>query len=319
MNDEPNARNGYEPQEEPAVSAALPPELEALAARLAADGAHWQHRLPDPAVIAERIRAIPGEASRDAHHRRNLMTLDVGTWPGGGPQDPSNTDPDLNRRRPSPPGGRGRFLGLVAAVVVVGLLATVLARLASTSSGSGPAPHPAPTHAPPTQVQPTQPAPSPTVPAATATPTAAGHPVLVYFSKRPDSLNDPSAVFPVQRTAPTLAVATYAIGQLIAGPTPSEAAAGYFTELSAALSGPSDCGGADFTITLDRRGATPQTGTATLRFCRALSLPGELTDARISAEITRTLAQFSNITAVVILTRDGHCFGDLSGADRCLQ
>jgi hypothetical protein len=32
-----------------------------------------------------------------------------------------------------------------------------------------------------------------------------------------------------------------------------------------------------------------------------------------------TLTQFSKITAVIILTRDGHCFADLSGADICLQ
>jgi len=67
------------------------------------------------------------------------------------------------------------------------------------------------------------------------------------------------------------------------------------------------------------RGSTPQTGTATLQFCRQLSLPGDLSDPRIKAEISKTLTQFSNIKAVVILTRDGHCFADQSGADMCLQ
>ena len=134
----------------------------------------------------------------------------------------------------------------------------------------------------------------------------------------PTRYNDPNAVFAVHRTSPTLGVATYAIQQFIAGPTKSEAASGYFTELHGALSGSSNCNGADFKIALNTHGSTPQTGTATLQFCRQLSLPGDLSDPRIKAEITRTLTQFSNIKTV-ILTYDGHCFADMSGADMCLQ
>jgi hypothetical protein len=145
------------------------------------------------------------------------------------------------------------------------------------------------------------------------------YPVQVFFSKNPASYSDVNAVFPVQRAAPTANDATYAIQQLIAGPTAAERTAGYFTELTAALSGPSNCNGADFTLTLDMKGATPQPGTATLQFCRATTLPGDMSGPRIKAEITRTLTQFPSITAVVILGHDGHCFDDLSGADRCLQ
>ena len=149
-------------------------------------------------------------------------------------------------------------------------------------------------------------------------------PVFVYFSKNPESLNDPAAVFPVQRVAPNSAVApsaTSAIQQLIAGPTSSEAAAGYFTELTNVLqlSGPSNCGGADFKLTLDTRGATPQVGTATLQFCRPTASPGVGADGRIVAEVTKTLTQFSTITTVALLNRNGNCFGDESGLDRCLQ
>lgn len=167
--------------------------------------------------------------------------------------------------------------------------------------------------------------PTGTAPAATSTPvpapptTSAGYAVQVFFSKHPDSDNDVNAVFAVGRTSPTLGVATYAVQQLIAGPTAAEAAAGYYTPLTASLSGPSDCGGADFTITLDHKGTTPEAGTATMRFCRATSLAGDLTGARISAEITATLKQFPNIHKVVILTRDGGCFDDLSGMNACLH
>lgn len=149
-------------------------------------------------------------------------------------------------------------------------------------------------------------------------PAASGYPVKVYFSHHPQSDSTPTYVVAVRRVSPTLGVATYAIRQLIAGPTSAERAAGAYTELSGALSGPSNCDGRDFVITLNHRGSTPETGTATLRFCRLVLLPGDLSGARVSAEITATILQFANNHRVVILTRDGNCFNDLSGQNRCL-
>lgn len=148
----------------------------------------------------------------------------------------------------------------------------------------------------------------------------AGYPIKVYFSKHPDSDNSFTAVFPVARTAPDLGVATFAVKQLIAGPTAAETHAGYFTELSAAINRRdlSSCGGADFTISLNMRGRTPQPGTATLQFCRTLMLPGEGADARIGTELQATLTQFPTIKKAVILTKQGNCFGDLSGQNLCL-
>jgi hypothetical protein len=160
---------------------------------------------------------------------------------------------------------------------------------------------------------------------ASTTSTEAGYPVKVYFSRVPDSLNNPSAVFPVNRISPTIAVATFSIQLLIAGPTLSERSAGYFSEFNSILTGPSSCsapyptGGPDFKITLNMKGSAPSPGTATLRFCRASSSPGIGADARILAEINATLKQFSNINNVVVLTQAGHCFGDLSGKDFCLK
>jgi spore germination protein GerM len=178
-------------------------------------------------------------------------------------------------------------------------------------------------------------APSPTVKSPTATPqptatiatatatvaptaTAAHYPVKVYFSRHPDSDNTPTAVFAVTRVSPTLGVATFAIQQLIAGPSATERNAGYYTELTTAISGASNCG-ADFTVTLDHRGAKAEAGTVTLQFCRTVSLAGDLSGTRITAQITRTLTQFPNNQRVVILTSDGNCFDDLSGRNLCLN
>ncbi len=157
---------------------------------------------------------------------------------------------------------------------------------------------------------------------ASTTSTAVGYPVKVYFSRVPDSLNNPKAVFPVNRSSPTIAVATFSIQLLIAGPTLSERNAGYFSELNSILTGPSSCsshpGGPDFKISLNMKGSTPSPGTATLRFCRATSSPGIGADARILAEINATLKQFANIKNVVVLNQAGHCFPAL-GPDLCLK
>jgi len=154
---------------------------------------------------------------------------------------------------------------------------------------------------------------------------SASYPIKVFFSKSPESLNNGSVVYAVNRMSPTIAVGTYAIQLLIAGPTLSERQAGYFTELNTMLSGPSNCsaplpvGGPDFTLALNKKGTVTQTGTATVKFCRSLNSAGIGADARVTTEINATLKQFPNITKVVILTKDGHCFGDGSGMDLCLR
>jgi hypothetical protein len=168
----------------------------------------------------------------------------------------------------------------------------------------------------------------PATPAVTAQPTsstAETFPIKVYFSKSPESENNFAAVFPVDRVSPTRQVGTFAIQSLIAGPTPQERTAGCFSELGGLLSGPSNCsgpspvGGPDFQLKLNQRGTVTEQGTATLQFCRAINSPGIGADARVTAEINATLKQFSTIKKSVILTKEGHCFGDESGLDRCLK
>jgi len=160
--------------------------------------------------------------------------------------------------------------------------------------------------------------------ASTAT-SSNGYAIRVYFSKFPDSLNNFSAVYPVNRTSPTSAVATFALQLLIAGPTLGERNSGYFSELNSILSGATSCsspyptGGPDFTLTLNMKGSKPEQGTATLQFCRATNSPGTGADARILAEINATLKQFSNIKKVVVLTQATQCFGDESGQNICLK
>jgi hypothetical protein len=160
-----------------------------------------------------------------------------------------------------------------------------------------------------------------TVAGTPTTTTPSGYPIKVFFSNNPGTLT----VAPVTRISPTSQVEEYSIQMLIAGPTPDERASSLFSELNDAFSGPSTCLGAlpvdgpDFTLTLNMKGSTPQQGTATLKFCRPTTLPGEGTGARIKAEINATLLQFPTIKKVVILGQDSNCWDSLRTVNECLQ
>ncbi|GAC1665071.1 MAG: hypothetical protein NVS9B9_26420 [Ktedonobacteraceae bacterium] len=160
---------------------------------------------------------------------------------------------------------------------------------------------------------------------ATVAATTKTYPVKVYLSKYPQSEHNFSVTFPVDRVSPTTSVATFAIQLLIAGPTPQEYQVGYFAVINNLFSGQSNCKitpirtGPDFKLNLNKKGNVPEKGTVTLQFCRTTSSAGIGEDALAISEINATLKQFPTIKKVVILTKDGHCFGDGSGLDRCLK
>jgi hypothetical protein len=223
--------------------------------------------------------------------------------------------PQHSSDAPDSPGSRMRlrFLG-PARSLALGLLVALFALSACAptnpgSDGTGGTGDSTPT-----------PTTAPTATTAPAATKASGTPVLVYFSKHPDSDSDVNAVFSVGRLSPDLGVAKFSLQQLIAGPLASEKAAGFYTDLPTSLSGASNCGGADFQLYPDHKGTTtPAPGTMTIKFCRSMQLAGDLTGARITAEINKTMLQFSNIKHVVILTKDGGCFNDFKGDNACLN
>ena len=138
-----------------------------------------------------------------------------------------------------------------------------------------------------------------------------GRPIQVFFSREPDSAYDFAAVFPVMRTAPDSGVARAALNALIAGPTPEEAADGYYSELGQMLDGQSTCGGQDYTIRIEA-------GTATVQFCRWVVSAGVGQDARVLNTVGATLRQFATVERVRLLGREGNCLFDESGLNRCL-
>lgn len=152
-------------------------------------------------------------------------------------------------------------------------------------------------------------------PPANGTQPNTGHPqtylVRVHFSKHPDSDNDPSATFPVNRTSDTLGVARFAIAELLKGPTASEQSANYFTTVKL-RDGTSSCGGQDFKLSISG-------GTATLQFCRPFDHLGVVADGQANSELKATLMQFGSVKKVVVLNQSGDCEFDLSGLNLCKQ
>ncbi|MCC7371246.1 MAG: GerMN domain-containing protein [Chloroflexi bacterium] len=138
------------------------------------------------------------------------------------------------------------------------------------------------------------------------------HEIAVFFSKRPESDADFSAVFPVSRMADDAGVARHAMLALLQGPTADERAQGYFSEVGAMLVGPSTCGGERFTLRI-------VDGAATLKLCQQPRSAGIGQDARARSAIEATLRQFPTVQRVTLLSADGDCLFDESGENRCLR
>lgn len=161
---------------------------------------------------------------------------------------------------------------------------------------------------------------------ASSTPTATPKPsvVQVYFARHPETENNPAAVFPVTRSTTevsTQARATDALQEMLKGPSQSERSNGYYSPFDGQLGLQSVCSGEfhDFDLTLDHKGATPEQGTATLKFCRRVDIPGDMAGFVMSHMIANTLKQFPGIQKVVILNYMGACFNDMQGANACLS
>jgi len=165
-----------------------------------------------------------------------------------------------------------------------------------------------------------------TSPTPKATATGQYH-IKIYYSKTTlhGGQTGLNTAVPVERITNAIMIETYAMQQLVQGPTAAEQKEGYYSQLQRSITGPSNCskigstGNIDFILTLNRKGSSVEPGTATIKFCRRIATAGVVTDATINTEIVETLKQFNNIKKVVILTNEGHCFGDESGTDVCLH
>lgn len=116
----------------------LPPDLLPIHDRLSGDGARWRWRAPDGAGLASWARATLDYADGDGrtrraagHPRLRERRLDLLETSSAYPPGPKGPMRDMTSTRI-----RG-FLGVAAAVVVVGLIALLLTRNAALHSGTG--------------------------------------------------------------------------------------------------------------------------------------------------------------------------------------
>lgn len=137
------------------------------------------------------------------------------------------------------------------------------------------------------------------------------YPVNVYFSKHPESDDDPSKTFAVARVSPDLSVAKFAVTELLKGPTTQEQTQNYFSYVRL-RNDTSNCSGADFKITV-----TDQ--VATLQFCKTFDHIGEISDGQAESSIKATLLQFPTVKKVIILNKSGDCEFNLSGLNLCKE
>ncbi len=122
----------------------------------------------------------------------------------------------------------------------------------------------------------------------------------------------------VERTTDREDLATYAIEQIISGPTLEDKQTanldGTFGQNSFGwFEGASNCGEDDFTIMISDE------KVATVKFCKTTMLAGDMSGFIIEDQIRRTLKQFPTIEKVEILNSQGSCFDDMSGLNDCVK
>jgi len=112
---------------------------------------------------------------------------------------------------------------------------------------------------------------------------------------------------PVERQTARKDIATYAIEQIIRGPSIDEIEGGlrptFGTDHFVTISGKSVCGIKNFVLELD-----VDNYFARVRFCKDLQLNEELSAPLLAEQIRKTLIRFEKIHKVQILNKDQACF-----------
>lgn len=120
--------------------------------------------------------------------------------------------------------------------------------------------------------------------------------ITIYFSKDPESYDDPTYAFPVERDTDNEDLISFVINELIAGPTTEEMSENLFSEL--VLTGMSNCDGNNYTYELT-------SGEITVQFCKMIETEGVSEDARIQTLLTDSLEELDLVDSVVLLDLNG--------------
>lgn len=136
--------------------------------------------------------------------------------------------------------------------------------------------------------------------------------VTVFFSKTPESNEDPSKVYPVDRQfrSEEGTITHSGLSAVIAGPTAEEKAQGYFGGIL--LTGDSKHDGQDFGLTVEQ-------DTARFQFLREKENRGSVEDSRERSQLTATIQYLTGATRVILLDQDGNCLYESGGQNACLR
>lgn len=111
---------------------------------------------------------------------------------------------------------------------------------------------------------------------------------------------------PVERHTPRTDVATFALEEIMKGPTTVEVEQGlrptFGEEYFVTLSGNSQCGIKTFTLNID-----PDNYFAKVKFCKDVNFTQDLSMSLLTDQIRKTLIQFEKIHKVQILNKAGNC------------
>lgn len=111
---------------------------------------------------------------------------------------------------------------------------------------------------------------------------------------------------PVERYTSRTDIATFALEEIMRGPTTEETERGlrptFGDEYFMSLSGKSNCGIKNFTLSLDT-----ENYFARVNFCKDISFTQDWSMMLLVDEIRKTLIQFEKIHKVQILNKEGNC------------
>ena len=112
---------------------------------------------------------------------------------------------------------------------------------------------------------------------------------------------------PVIRETARSDIVTYALEEIIRGPSPQEVQDGLQTVFGegefVAMSGNSNCGGKEFGVDIN-----VDEGSAKVHFCKTLTFMGDAATQILGEMIHKTLVQFEPIQKVQIFDDKGNCF-----------
>lgn len=114
----------------------------------------------------------------------------------------------------------------------------------------------------------------------------------------------------VNRTTERSDLATFAVEEIIKGPTTEEQTQGLAATFGDGslirFIGESNCGNKDFTISIEDRNAT-------VRLCREIFINNDNSSGIMRSQIAQTINQFSSVDQTRVLRVSGECADDMAG------